>query len=99
MADDPDPTDPVPAATHARRSTTRQRGHVDDARNTPPLEPHEKQKADEEEQLNVGVTYEVIRRMGEGALRRPGSGLPGSGLAARLSTGRSMLGRPLLWAH
>lgn len=99
MADDPDPTDPVPAATHARRSTTRRRGHDDDARNTPPLEPHEKQKADEEEQLNVGVTYEVIRRMGEDELRRPGSALAWSGLAAGLSMGFSMLVLSLLAAH
>ena len=65
----------------------------------PKLEPHERQKADEEEQLNADVTYEVIRREGEGELRRSPSALAYSSLAAGLSMGFSFLAQGLLRSH
>lgn len=65
----------------------------------PELEPREQQKADEEEQLNADVTYEVIRREGEGELRRHPSALAWSALAAGLSMGFSFLAQALLRSH
>lgn len=65
----------------------------------PKLEPHERQKADQEEQLNADVTYEVIRREGEGELRRSPSALAYSSLAAGLSMGFSFLAQGLLRSH
>lgn len=65
----------------------------------PKLEPRERHKADEEEQLNADVTYEVIRREGEGELRRKPSALAWSALAAGLSMGFSLLAQALLRSH
>ncbi|HEX6644053.1 MAG TPA: formate/nitrite transporter family protein [Gemmatimonadales bacterium] len=65
----------------------------------PELEPREQQKADEEEQLNADVTYEVVRREGEGELRRRPSALAWSSLAAGLSMGFSFLAQALLRSH
>ena len=62
----------------------------------PELEPREQKQADEEEQLNADVTYEVIRREGEGELRRHPSALAWSSLAAGLSMGFSFLAQALL---
>jgi formate/nitrite transporter FocA (FNT family) len=56
----------------------------------PELDAREREKADEEEELNVGVTYEVIRRAGRDELRRSTSALAWSGLAAGLSMGFSL---------
>lgn len=65
----------------------------------PKLEEHERRKADEEEQLNADVTYEVIRREGEGELRRHPSALAYSSLAAGLSMGFSFLAQGILRSH
>lgn len=65
----------------------------------PKLEEHERRKADEEEQLNADVTYEVIRREGEGELRRHPSALAFSSLAAGLSMGFSFLAQGILRSH
>ena len=65
----------------------------------PPLEPQERHKADEEENLNADVTYEIIRREGEGELRRKPSALAWSALAAGLSMGFSLLAQGLLRSH
>ena len=65
----------------------------------PKLEAHERRKADEEEQLNADVTYEVIRREGEGELRRHPSALAYSSLAAGLSMGFSLIAQGLLRSH
>lgn len=65
----------------------------------PKLEARERQKADEEEQLNADVTYEVIRREGEGELRRQPSALAYSSLAAGLSMGFSFIAQGLLRSH
>ena len=65
----------------------------------PELEQKEKEKADKEESLNANVTYEVIRREGEGELRRTPSALAWSGLAAGLSMGFSFIAEGLLHAY
>ncbi|HEX6090295.1 MAG TPA: formate/nitrite transporter family protein [Gemmatimonadales bacterium] len=68
--------------------------------NEPPeLEDRERRKADEEEQLNADVTYEVIRREGEGELRRHPWALAYSSLAAGLSMGFSLLAQGVLRSH
>ena len=65
--------------------------------NEPPeLEDRERRKADEEEQLNADVTYEVIRREGEGELRRHPWALAYSSLAAGLSMGFSLLAQGVM---
>lgn len=64
-----------------------------------PVDERERRKADEEEELNVGVTYEVIRRAGRDELRRPSSALAWSGLAAGLSMGFSMMTESFLHAR
>lgn len=56
-----------------------------------PIDEHERRKADEKEDLNVGATYEVIRRAGSDELRRSSPALAWSGLAAGLSMGFSMV--------
>jgi formate/nitrite transporter FocA (FNT family) len=65
----------------------------------PALEPHVRTKADEEENLNADVTYEIIRREGEGELRRKPPALAWSALAAGLSMGFSLLAQGLLRSH
>jgi len=65
----------------------------------PELEEHEKEKADEEESLNATVTYEVIRREGEGELARSPQALAWSGLAAGLSMGFILVAEGLLRSH
>ena len=63
------------------------------------IEPKDRRKAEEEEELNVHVTYEIIRRAGEDELQRPPSGLAWSGLAAGLSMGLSLLTESFLSHH
>ena len=67
--------------------------------NPPHLDRREKRRADEEEELNVSVTYEVIRRGGRDELRRSSQALFWSGLAAGLSMGFSFLVEAYLRAH
>lgn len=64
-----------------------------------PVDDRERRRADQEEELNVGVTYEVIRRAGRDELRRPTSALAWSGLAAGLSMGFSMMTEALLHSY
>ena len=63
------------------------------------LAPKDEHKADEEEQLNADVTYEVIRRQGEQEMKRSSSALAWSGLAAGLSMGFSLVAQALLRSH
>ncbi len=63
------------------------------------IEPKHHRKADREEELDVHVTYEIIRRAGEDELKRPAGGLAWSGLAAGLSMGFSLLTEALLSHH
>lgn len=65
----------------------------------PHLDQREKRRADEEEELNVSVTYEVVRRSGRDELRRSSPALFWSGLAAGLSMGFSFLVEAYLRAH
>jgi formate-nitrite transporter family protein len=65
----------------------------------PALDEREKRRADEEEDLTVSVTYEVIRRAGRDELRRSTTALAWSGLAAGLSMGFSMMTEAVLRAH
>jgi formate-nitrite transporter family protein len=71
----------------------------DEPASAPHLDQREKRRADEEEELNVSVTYEVIRRAGRDELRRSSSALFWSGLAAGLSMGFSFLVEAYLKAH
>ena len=70
-----------------------------DSSGAPPLEAHERKKADEEESLNADITYEVIRREGVQELERSVSALGWSGLAAGLSMGFSFVAMAVLHAR
>ena len=63
------------------------------------LSPRDAEKADEEEQTNADVTYEVIRRQGEQEMKRATSALAWSGLAAGLSLGFSLVTQAVLRSH
>ena len=63
------------------------------------LAPKDEHKADEEEQLNADVTYEVVRRQGEQEMKRSSSALAWSGLAAGLSMGFSFVTQAILRSH
>jgi formate/nitrite transporter FocA (FNT family) len=62
----------------------------------PDLEPAESKKAEQEESLNAGITYEVIRREGDKELARPVSALFWAALAGGMSMGFSFLTEALL---
>lgn len=62
----------------------------------PELEPHDAEKADEEQSLSADVTHEVIRRQGDEELKRSTAALAWSGLAAGLAMGFSLVGEGLL---
>ncbi len=62
----------------------------------PELDRLEQKKADEEESLNAGITYEVIRREGDKELSRPASALFWAAVAGGMSMGFSFLAEGLL---
>jgi len=61
-----------------------------------PLDPHERDQADEHASIRALVIHEVLRGEGEEELKRPVAALAWSGLAAGLSMGFSFLGLSLI---
>jgi len=64
-----------------------------------PLKASQKRKAEHEEAITAGVTWEVIRRQGSEELKRPTRALAWSGLAAGLSMGFSFVAEGLFTAY
>ncbi len=65
----------------------------------PELNAEERKKATQEEPLNEGVTYEIVRKEGEKELERTLSALTWAAVAGGLSMGFSFLTQALLHAH
>jgi formate-nitrite transporter family protein len=66
---------------------------------TPELTEKEEQEAEERVAVTAHVVHEAIRKQGEEELKRPGSALAWSGLAAGLSMGFSFIAEGLLRSH
>ena len=75
------------------------RQRAEEEKRKPNLDASEKKKAEKEESLNEGVTYEVIRLEGEKELKRPLAALTWAAIAGGLSMGFSFLTEAVLRSH
>jgi formate/nitrite transporter FocA (FNT family) len=75
------------------------RRHAEEEKRKPELDTSERKKVEQEESLNEGITYEVVRMEGEKELKRSLSALTWAAIAGGMSMGFSFVTEALLRSH